>query len=63
MFSQVDIKSIVICVFMTRIAMLFFKIRDFDDLSTKAIMKESDAYDCILTFRINSILWRLIYDI
>ena len=37
--------------------MLFFKIRDFDDLGAIVIMKESDAYDCILTFRINSILY------
>jgi len=53
---EIKSKCIVICVFMTRIAMLFFKIRDFDDLSTKAIMKESDAFACVLIYRINNIL-------
>ena len=33
----------------------FFDIRDFDDLGTKAIMKESDAFACVLIYRINNI--------
>ena len=40
---------------MARIAMLFLKIRDRDDLGAIAIMKGDDAYDCILNFRTNNI--------
>ena len=40
---------------MTRIAMLFLKIRDRDDLGAIPIMKGDDAYACVLIYRINNI--------